>query len=82
MHVQQPIRNSSAQLDTMSSNHPEYAPASDPNHLSGYNSAEDRASLTEAVSRALQEFMLSHDSSEFTDSFQVCRHSVDDCSMC
>ena len=68
-----PIRKSNAQLDTMSSNHPRNASVSGPYyHMSEGNPVEDPACLSEAVSRVLQEFMLSHDSVDFKESLQVC----------
>ena len=66
--VLQARSNTHAQLDTMSSNHPEDAPISD----SHCTPAEEHASLNDAVDRALQEFMLSHDSADFIQSIQVC----------
>ena len=70
---QVPIKNSDAQPDAMSSHHPKGASESGPYHyISDGNPAENRACLSAAVSRALQEFMLSHESANFMNSLQVC----------
>lgn len=53
----------SAQLDSMSGNHPMPEPRPTP--------SEDSASLTEAMGGAVQEFMLTHDFAEFTSEVQV-----------
>ena len=64
--------NSSAQLDTMSSSHPGGDSTSGSLPPVGRHPPEDPAALQEAVSRALQEFMLSHDAADIIEPLQVC----------
>ena len=68
--VQRP--DSTAQLDTLSSSPHDQDSEYNLRSASNCHMTEEPACLTEAVGRYLQEFMLTHDSSEFSSDLQVC----------
>ena len=68
--VQRP--DSTAELDTLSSSPHDQVAEYEPHSALDCHMTEAPACLTEAVGRHLQEFMLTHDSSECTSDLQVC----------